>query len=154
MHFFLWGFFASSRFSVSKEGREGTYGALASAPLFLAKLPVGFMSGYLLHKYCPEPPEERHSSTMWLIIGLTTLSSPILMTIFWKYISYKDPDEGIQYTELLQQDFSRNNDGDTSNSHDDGDNEHDVEEMTRGVPDSFSSSSSSHHSRTSYQNTN
>ena len=89
--------------SVSKEGREGTYGALSSAPLFLAKLPVGFMSGYLLKEYCPEEGERR-SKMMWFIIGMTTISSPILMTVFWKYISYKDPDEGIKYTELQQQD--------------------------------------------------
>jgi proton-dependent oligopeptide transporter, POT family len=98
--------------SVSKEGREGTYGALASAPLFLAKLPVGFMSGYLLKKYCPEQGD-RDSKTMWLVIGLTTAISPILMTIFWKYISHKDHDDedhDIQYTELqVQGKGERNN---------------------------------------------
>lgn len=88
--------------SVAKEGREGTYGALSSAPLFLAKLPVGFMSGYLLKEYCPEEGERR-SKMMWFIIGASTVSSPILMSIFWKYISYKDPDEGVKYTELLNQ---------------------------------------------------
>ena len=36
------------------EGREGTYMAQSSAPLFLAKLPVGFMSGKLLQRYCPK----------------------------------------------------------------------------------------------------
>ena len=87
--------------SVSKEGREGTYGALASAPLFLAKLPVGFMSGYLLKNYCPEEGP-RKGKTMWLIIALTTAVSPILMTLFWKYISYKDPEEDVQYTELQE----------------------------------------------------
>jgi hypothetical protein len=40
--------------SVAVEGREGTYMALSSAPFFLAKLPVWFMSGKLLQKYCPE----------------------------------------------------------------------------------------------------
>jgi len=89
--------------SVSKEGREGTYGALSSAPLFLAKLPVGFMSGYLLEKYCPEEGERR-SKMMWFIIGMTTVSSPIFMSMFWKYISYKDPDEGGKYMELHQHD--------------------------------------------------
>ena len=76
--------------SICPEGKEGTYMALGAAPLFLAKLPVGMMSGWLLEKYCPEEGE-RHSQTMWLIIGLMTLSSPVCMTIFWKYISYKDP---------------------------------------------------------------
>ncbi|KAL7532767.1 hypothetical protein ACHAXR_004834 [Thalassiosira sp. AJA248-18] len=61
--------------SVAQEGREGTYMALSSAPLFLAKLPVGFLSGLLLQRYCPEyleEGEERHSKTMWWIIGLTS----------------------------------------------------------------------------------
>ena len=89
--------------SVSKEGREGTYMALSAAPLFLAKLPVGVMSGWLLETYCPETGT-RNSQMMWLIIGLTTISSPIFMTVFWKYISYKDLEEveerNTQYTEL------------------------------------------------------
>lgn len=84
--------------SMCREGREGTYMALSSAPLFLAKLPVGFMSGYLLQKYCPEDGE-RHSQTMWLIIGLTTALSPILLTVLWGYISKKDEDDE-KYMEL------------------------------------------------------
>eukprot|EP00957_Ditylum_brightwellii_P165668 12611984-Ditylum_brightwellii.AAC.1 len=78
--------------SISKEGREGTYMALSSAPLFLAKLPVGFMSGYLLQKYCPEEGE-RNSKMMWLIIALSTVASPILLTVFWGYVSKKDEDD-------------------------------------------------------------
>jgi POT family proton-dependent oligopeptide transporter len=76
--------------TVAPEGREGTYMALSSAPLFLAKLPVGVISGVLLQKYCPEnleEGEERHSKTMWLIIGLMSISSPLLITFFWSYIS-------------------------------------------------------------------
>lgn len=70
--------------SIAPEGREGTYMALSSAPLFLAKLPVGFLSGLLLQRYCPEHLEEgevRHSKTMWMIIGLSTIVSPILTTL-------------------------------------------------------------------------
>jgi proton-dependent oligopeptide transporter, POT family len=74
---------------VCREGREGTYMALSSAPLFLAMLPVGSMSGYLLEHYCPETGP-RDSKMMWFIIGATTISSPVLMTIFWSYISYDD----------------------------------------------------------------
>ena len=95
--------------SVSEEGREGTYMALSSAPLFLAKLPVGILSGVLLQKYCPETideGEERHSREMWLIIGLLTASSPILLTCFWGYVSQKkvrsedEFREGVSYMEL------------------------------------------------------
>jgi len=76
--------------SVAQEGREGTYMALSSAPLFLAKLPVGFLSGLLLQRYCPETLEEgevRHSKIMWWIIGLSTIVSPIMITVLWGYIS-------------------------------------------------------------------
>ena len=64
--------------------------ALSSAPLFLAKLPVGFLSGLLLQRYCPENLEEgevRHSKTMWMIIGISTIVSPIMITLLWGYIS-------------------------------------------------------------------
>lgn len=91
--------------SVCPEGREGTYSALSSAPLFLAKLPVGLMSGYLLQEYCPEEGERR-SRLMWSIIAATTATSPVLMTLFWRFISYKDIEEGrdptVQYTELAE----------------------------------------------------
>lgn len=82
--------------SIAKEGREGTYMALSSAPLFLVKLPVGMMSGYLLQKYCPEDGP-RDSKLMWLIIGLTTATSPFLLTMCWSYISKKEEkeDDGI-----------------------------------------------------------
>lgn len=76
---------------IAQEGREGTYMALSSAPLFLAKLPVGMMSGYLLQKYCPEEGP-RNSKVMWLIIGATTASSPVLLTVFWNNISRRSDD--------------------------------------------------------------
>jgi proton-dependent oligopeptide transporter, POT family len=87
--------------SICPEGREGTYMALSNAPLFLAKLPVGLLSGILLQTYCPSEGE-RHSKTMWLIIGLMTASSPVLMTVCWKYISYRESKDPICYTQLTQ----------------------------------------------------
>ena len=93
--------------SVSEEGREGTYMALSSAPLFLAKLPVGILSGYLLEKYCPETLEDgeiRHSKTMWWIVGLLTATSPVLLTLCWGIVSKKESNDeflkGVSYTEL------------------------------------------------------
>ncbi len=85
--------------------------ALSSAPLFLVKLPVGMMSGYLLEKYCPKEGE-RDSQKMWLIIGLTTLTSPILLTLCWNYVSKRDEEgeknDGIgspSYAEIPMQEF-------------------------------------------------
>ena len=83
--------------------------ALASAPLFLAKLPVGMMSGYLLEKYCPEDGQ-RDSKTMWLIIGLITAVSPILLTVLWGYLSQRD-DETSSYEEVRRTSTSWEADG-------------------------------------------
>lgn len=39
---------------LAPQGREGLYTSMASAPMFVAKLFVGGLSGYLLQNYCPE----------------------------------------------------------------------------------------------------
>mmetsp|Transcript_133192 Transcript_133192/g.414135 ORF Transcript_133192/g.414135 Transcript_133192/m.414135 type:complete len:333 (+) Transcript_133192:391-1389(+) len=67
--------------SMAPEGKEGTFLALGSAPMFAAKFPVGVLSGYLLETYCPKEGF-RHSTTMWLIVCLMTLSSPLLLSAF------------------------------------------------------------------------
>lgn len=87
--------------SICPEGREGTYMALSNAPLFLAKLPVGMLSGVLLQSYCPLDGE-RHSQKMWFIIGMLTATSPVFMTLCWNYISYREPKDTVKYTELPQ----------------------------------------------------
>jgi POT family proton-dependent oligopeptide transporter len=105
--------------SVAQEGREGTYMALSSAPLFLAKLPVGFLSGLLLQKYCPETLEEgeqRHSKTMWWIIGLMTIGSPICITLFWNYISGGECSQG-QSRRLNTDDFQDEDESDSYQNH-------------------------------------
>lgn len=62
------------------KGREGTYMALSSAPLFVAKLLAGGMSGQLLEAFCPAPPCAA-GRTVWLVIGLVTASSPVLLLL-------------------------------------------------------------------------
>lgn len=93
--------------SVCTEGREGTFMAFASAPLFVAKLPVGFMSGWLLELYCPAIGK-RNSPMMWLIIGLFTIVSPILMTLFWGYISNTEDNVSQTRAELEQLELTEN----------------------------------------------
>ena len=58
--------------SIAPEGKEASFSALSSAPLFAAKIPVGLMSGYLLNKYLPENGK-KNPQLLWLIIGLMTL---------------------------------------------------------------------------------
>ena len=60
------------------KGREGTYMALSSAPLFVAKLLAGGMSGVLLEDFCPAEPCEG-GRILWLIIGLVTAISPVML---------------------------------------------------------------------------
>ena len=56
-----------------------------NAPLFAAKVPVGMLSGYLLSTYVPENGH-KDPKTLWLIIGLVTMTSPICITLLEKYI--------------------------------------------------------------------
>lgn len=75
--------------SIAPEGREASFAALAAAPLFAAKVPVGLMSGYLLSTYVPEDGNKDNAYMLWLIVGLMTLSSPILIAVLEKYIREK-----------------------------------------------------------------
>lgn len=66
--------------SIAPQGREATFSALAAAPLFAAKIPVGLLSGYLLSHYLPEDDtgisarERSHDGQMlWFIVGLLTM---------------------------------------------------------------------------------
>lgn len=65
---------------LSPHGQEGLYATLSAAPMFVAKLFIGVLSGELLEMYCPaEPP--RQCWKMWFIIGLVTMSSPLLLLV-------------------------------------------------------------------------
>jgi len=76
--------------SIAPEGREGTYLSLSQAPLFLAKLPIGGFSGWLLETYLPENGE-RSPQMMWFIITLTTLMPSIILVICRPFL-IKDED--------------------------------------------------------------
>jgi hypothetical protein len=97
---------------ISQEGREGTYMALASSPVFLAKLPAGLLSGFLLQTYCPDTGLRR-SKTMWLIIGLSSTISPMIMTVCWKFISSYDRNtsSNISYSKSLSPEVNQYNNG-------------------------------------------
>ena len=64
--------------TIAPRGRESSYMGLSGLPFFVAKLGALPMSGWLLAKYCP-PEGPRHSSMMWLVIGITTALAPISM---------------------------------------------------------------------------
>jgi len=69
--------------SISKtapEGQEGLFSALVYSPTFFVKLFTGVVSGNLLQAYVPEVGKH-DSRTMWLIIFLMSITSPILIGI-------------------------------------------------------------------------
>jgi hypothetical protein len=67
---------------ISPKGKEGTYIALTSAPMFLASMIAGFLSGALLDGYCPEDGSTGNCWRVWLILGLIAVTSPVLLFIF------------------------------------------------------------------------
>lgn len=63
------------------EGREGIFVAISFAPVYLASVPVGYLSGWALSVFCPRnsTPEDKRGKTMWFIIGLVSFSSFLLL---------------------------------------------------------------------------
>jgi MFS family permease len=66
---------------VSPKGKEGTYMALTSAPLFVASMISGVVSGNLLETYCPEDGGTGQCWVVWLVITLLAISSPVLLVL-------------------------------------------------------------------------
>jgi MFS family permease len=71
--------------ALAPPGREGAYTSLASLPLYASKLLSGGMSGSLLERYCPAGAAQR-PEIMWALIGLSALSSPILLSAFRPFV--------------------------------------------------------------------
>lgn len=78
--------------SVAPEGREASFTALATAPLFAAKFPVGLFSGFLLETYLPEYGH-RDPQMMWLVITCVVMTSPICVTLFERCV--REPEESM-----------------------------------------------------------
>lgn len=74
---------------ITEEGREGIYMALASSPMFIATLLTGATSGMLLESFCPEKGPKQ-SWKMWSLIGLMTLTSPVLLFLLKNKIEVTD----------------------------------------------------------------
>lgn len=92
--------------SVAPNGREGLFTALASAPLFLAKLPTGALSGALLQRFCagngpcpstkkrksgqppgpPPPPGNCDGRALWGVISAIAFTTPLAILIFQRWL--------------------------------------------------------------------
>lgn len=71
--------------AIAPKGQEASYMAMSSLPFFLAKLGVAPVSGVLLAHFCPETGV-RHSGTLWMIIGLSTMIAPVGLFVFQRFI--------------------------------------------------------------------
>ncbi len=75
--------------AVAPKGQEASYMSMSYLPLFVSKLIIGMLSGRLLAAYCPEEGP-RDSQTLWLIIALITLITPIGLCVCKRFIHIKE----------------------------------------------------------------
>ncbi len=64
--------------SIAPEGREAVFMAIATAPMYLSKLPAGVFSGYLLQTYmahAPVCPPGATTCAQWLVTGAASCAS-------------------------------------------------------------------------------
>ena len=79
--------------SVAPDGKEGLFVALTSAPLFLAMLPTGMISGALLHQYCPAAEDQECAKvehcderSLWGWVAGISISSPLLIMLTQRWV--------------------------------------------------------------------
>jgi MFS family permease len=71
--------------AIAPKGQEASYMAMSSLPFFFAKLAVAPLSGFLLAHFCPDTGP-RHSGTLWLVVGLSTMIAPLGLLVFQRSI--------------------------------------------------------------------
>ncbi|MHC4064032.1 MAG: MFS transporter, partial [Planctomycetota bacterium] len=71
--------------SIAPPGREASYMAYSKAPMFFAKVAAGPASGFLLLHLCPVEGE-RNTELMWIIVGISTIISPITLWLGRKWL--------------------------------------------------------------------
>ncbi len=73
---------------VAPPGKESTYMAYSKAPMFFAKVAAGPITGILLFNLCPEGSTEpqRNTELMWIIVGISTMVSPITLLLGKKWL--------------------------------------------------------------------
>jgi uncharacterized membrane protein YgcG len=93
---------------VAPDGHEGLFTAASSAPLFGAKILTGALSGWLLTRYCPgngpcpgpgDPgpvpaPGACDPRSLWGVISAITLTSPVAILIFQRWLRPAERNEG------------------------------------------------------------
>jgi predicted MFS family arabinose efflux permease len=88
-------------YQLAPRGHEGAFGSVATIPLFLAKIPVGLMSGYLLEHYCPAYGA-CESAALWGSIAAFSLTSPLVLLAAYRWVtSYAPTDDGHTTHDLI-----------------------------------------------------
>ncbi|NQS97933.1 MAG: MFS transporter [candidate division Zixibacteria bacterium] len=71
--------------TIAPKGKEASYMAFSKMPMFFAKVAAGPATGLLLFHLCPEEGA-RNTQLMWVIVGLSTLVSPITLVLGKKWL--------------------------------------------------------------------
>lgn len=74
--------------TIAPKGKEASYMAYSKAPMFFAKVGAGPITGILLANLCAagSTPETRNSELMWIIVGVSTMISPITLILARKWL--------------------------------------------------------------------
>eukprot|EP01041_Mallomonas_annulata_P013312 gene13312-28203_t len=56
--------------TVAPEGREASFMALSSAPMLVAQIPLGIVSGLLVSDFLPDDSRPQRPQTMWLVFAV------------------------------------------------------------------------------------
>jgi hypothetical protein len=73
-------------FEFARKGREGMFLSMTALPAYLTMAVGGYLSGWLLEKYCPSVPpdnnEERKTDYIWVTLMVCSGISLILLILF------------------------------------------------------------------------
>lgn len=84
--------FDTYSFYFAEKGKEGIFFALATLPMFFSKAVTGVLAGELLEAFCQTKGSgcDTTGIYIWLIIGMTTLSTCILLMSFQNKLTITD----------------------------------------------------------------
>jgi proton-dependent oligopeptide transporter, POT family len=94
--------------NVAPPGKESSYMAYSKAPMFFAKVAAGPLSGILLASMCAEGSvaSERNTELMWIIIGISTMVSPVLLLLGRRWLDVESRKKRGELEELQKPDSS------------------------------------------------
>ncbi|RJP73876.1 MAG: MFS transporter [Candidatus Zixiibacteriota bacterium] len=79
--------------TIAPKGQEASYMALSKVPMFFAKVGAGPATGLLLANLCP-PEGPRNTELMWIIVGASTMISPITLFLGRKWLDVEGRRKG------------------------------------------------------------